>query len=106
MRIAIVTETFPPEVNGVAMTLGRIVEGLLQRGHAVQVVRPRQTETTALGAAYLAGLATGFWTSAHQISSQWAQDRRFEPSISQAQRMTGLVRWRQAVARSRSWAQD
>jgi len=43
LRIAIVTETFPPEVNGVAMTLGRIVEGLLQRGHAVQVVRPRQS---------------------------------------------------------------
>jgi glycosyltransferase involved in cell wall biosynthesis len=43
LRIAVVTETFPPEVNGVAMTLGRIVEGLLQRGHAVQVVRPRQT---------------------------------------------------------------
>ena len=42
MRIAVVTETFPPEVNGVAMTLGRIVEGLLNRGHAVQVVRPRQ----------------------------------------------------------------
>jgi len=42
LRIAIVTETFPPEVNGVAMTLGRIVEGLLQRGHAVQIVRPRQ----------------------------------------------------------------
>jgi glycosyltransferase involved in cell wall biosynthesis len=43
LRIAVVTETFPPEVNGVAMTLGRIVEGLLQRGHVVQVVRPRQT---------------------------------------------------------------
>ena len=43
LRIAVVTETFPPEVNGVAMTLGRIVEGLLQRGHAVQVIRPRQT---------------------------------------------------------------
>lgn len=42
LRIALVTETFAPEVNGVAMTLGRIVEGLLQRGHAVQVVRPRQ----------------------------------------------------------------
>jgi len=42
MRIAVVTETFPPEVNGVAMTLGRIVEGLLNRGHAIQVVRPRQ----------------------------------------------------------------
>ncbi len=42
LRIAIVTETFPPEVNGVAMTLGRIVEGLLQRGHSVQLIRPRQ----------------------------------------------------------------
>lgn len=42
LRIAIVTETFPPEVNGVAMTLGRIVNGLLQRGHSVQLVRPRQ----------------------------------------------------------------
>ena len=47
LRIAIVTETFPPEVNGVAMTLGRIVEGLLQRGHAVQVVRPRQGKEAA-----------------------------------------------------------
>ena len=46
LRIAIVTETFPPEVNGVAMTLGRIVEGLLKRGHAVQVVRPRQGNET------------------------------------------------------------
>jgi glycosyltransferase involved in cell wall biosynthesis len=47
MRIAVVTETFPPEVNGVAMTLGRIVEGLLQRGHALQVVRPRQGRESA-----------------------------------------------------------
>ena len=47
LRIAVVTETFPPEVNGVAMTLGRIVEGLLQRGHAVQVVRPRQSREAA-----------------------------------------------------------
>ena len=47
LRIAIVTETFPPEVNGVAMTLGRIVEGLLRRGHAVQVVRPRQAKEGA-----------------------------------------------------------
>ena len=48
LRIAIVTETFPPEVNGVAMTLGRIVEGLLQLGHAVQVVRPRQSSELGL----------------------------------------------------------
>jgi len=42
LRIAIVTETFPPEVNGVAMTLGRIVTGMVRRGHAVQLIRPRQ----------------------------------------------------------------
>jgi glycosyltransferase involved in cell wall biosynthesis len=47
LRIAIVTETFPPEVNGVAMTLGRIVNELLQRGHSLQVVRPRQVRETA-----------------------------------------------------------
>lgn len=42
LRIALVTETYPPEINGVAMTLGRMVDGLLQRGHAVQLIRPRQ----------------------------------------------------------------
>ena len=49
LRIAIVTETFPPEVNGVAMTLGRIVDGIMARGHALQVVRPRQTLDTING---------------------------------------------------------
>jgi len=48
LRIAVVTETFPPEVNGVAMTLGRIVDGLLKRRHAVQVVRPRQPSEGAV----------------------------------------------------------
>ncbi len=48
LRIAIVTETFPPEVNGVAMTLGRIVDGLLRRGHSVQMVRPRQGQETPM----------------------------------------------------------
>ena len=47
LRVALVTETFPPEVNGVAMTLGRIVDGLLVRGHSVQVVRPRQANEGA-----------------------------------------------------------
>jgi len=42
LRIALVTETYPPEINGVAMTLGRMVDGLLRRGHAIQLVRPRQ----------------------------------------------------------------
>jgi glycosyltransferase involved in cell wall biosynthesis len=48
LRIAIVTETFPPEVNGVAMTLGRIVEGLLKRGHSVQLIRPRQASESSI----------------------------------------------------------
>jgi glycosyltransferase involved in cell wall biosynthesis len=47
MRVALVTETFPPEVNGVAMTIGRMVDGLLARGHYVQLIRPRQSATDA-----------------------------------------------------------
>ncbi len=42
MRIAVVTETYPPEINGVAMTIGRMVAGLQRRGHQVQLIRPRQ----------------------------------------------------------------
>jgi len=72
----------------------------------VPVVRSRLTETTALGAAYLAGLATGFWKNAEEIASQWAQDRRFEPQVSAVARQKGFARWRQAVDRSRAWAQE
>jgi glycerol kinase len=70
----------------------------------VPVVRPRVTETTALGVAYLAGLATGFWTGADEISSQWAVDRRFQPSLSRGARALRLARWRQAVERAKGWA--
>ena len=70
----------------------------------VPVVRPRVVETTALGAAYLAGLATGFWSDAAQISAQWQVDKRFMPQMSAADRTAKLARWRQAVVRSRRWA--
>ena len=70
----------------------------------VPVVRPQVTETTALGAAYLAGLATGFWSGADEIAEQWAVERRFEPAMAVAARTAKLARWRQAVARSRAWA--
>jgi glycerol kinase len=70
----------------------------------VPVVRPHITETTALGAAYLAGLATGFWADGAEISAQWEVDRRFEPSMSETVRRTKVERWREAVARSRAWA--
>ena len=70
----------------------------------VPVVRPRVTETTAQGAAYLAGLATGVWRSASEIAEHWAVERRFEPSLNESARTARLARWRQAVARSRDWA--
>ena len=75
----------------------------------VPVVRSSVTETTALGAAYLAGLATGFWSGADEISAQWSQDRKFAPKTSSRAtqaRQAGYARWREAVARARSWAKD
>lgn len=72
----------------------------------VPVVRPRVTETTALGAAYLAGLAVGVWSGGAEIASQWRVDRRFEPRLSEPARRARLARWREAVARSRAWARD
>jgi glycerol kinase len=70
----------------------------------VPVERPKVTETTALGAAYLAGLATGFWGSVDGLTKQWALDRRFEPNISADARESMLAGWHKAVARARDWA--
>ena len=69
----------------------------------VPVVRPRVTETTALGAAYLAGLATGFWSDADELTTQWAVDRRFEPAMGADARAAKRSRWRQAVERAKGW---
>lgn len=70
----------------------------------VPVVRPRVTETTALGAAYLAGLATGVWASQEEIAALWQVDRRFEPAIDEDARAERLTRWQRAVQRAREWA--
>lgn len=69
----------------------------------VPVVRPRITETTALGAAYLAGLAVGVWDGEGEISAQWGVDRRFEPAMESGQRESLLAGWRKAVERSMRW---
>jgi glycerol kinase len=67
------------------------------------VVRPAVTETTALGAAYLAGLAVGFWPNVEAIAGQWRADARFEPKMPAA-RADGLrARWRDALGRARGW---
>ena len=69
----------------------------------VPVERPVVAETTALGAAYLAGLAIGYWSSQEEIASNWALDRRFEPSMSEDRRRSMLHTWHRAVERSRAW---
>jgi len=69
----------------------------------VPVVRPRVTETTALGAAYLAGLAVGFWGSTDEVAANWKVDRRFEPAMPRDAAAARLAQWERAVARSRDW---
>jgi glycerol kinase len=70
----------------------------------VPVERPVVTETTALGAALLAGLVTGVWSSPQDIEATWALDRRFEPHMPSAERERRLRAWRRAVERAKGWA--
>jgi len=67
------------------------------------VVRPAVTETTALGAAYLAGLAVGYWSSADEITGQWHVDRRFEPKMTPSASGVLRARWSEALERSKRW---
>lgn len=69
----------------------------------VPVQRPTVTETTALGAAYLAGLATGYWDSPEQIAQQWSVERTFEPRMSADQRDSLFAGWQRAVERAKGW---
>jgi glycerol kinase len=69
----------------------------------VAVVRPQVTETTALGAAYLAGLAVGFWDSTDELSTHWRIDRRFEPSQPVSHAASRRAEWREALTRSKGW---
>ena len=69
----------------------------------VPVVRPAVTETTALGAAYLAGLGVGFWKSVDDLTGQWQVDRRFEPQMPGGNAQALRRRWTEAVERSKSW---
>jgi glycerol kinase len=67
------------------------------------VVRPQVTETTALGAGYLAGLAVGFWKSGDEIASQWRSERRFEPTMPAARVEELRTRWTLALERAKGW---
>lgn len=89
---------------------GAVVNNLLMQFQAdilgVPVQRPKVAETTALGAAYLAGLAVGFWSSQSELAEHWAVDRTFEPQMSEDQRKSLYDGWKRAVERSMHWAQS
>jgi glycerol kinase len=72
----------------------------------VPVVRPKVSETTALGAAYLAGLATGFWASTAETATQWQVDQRYEPKMSRDQANALQRQWQRAVERSKGWIEQ
>ena len=71
----------------------------------LRVVRPQIQETTALGAAYLAGLGTGYWKSSRQLDAQWQIERSFEPQMERDQAARMLAGWHRAVERSKDWAE-
>ena len=72
----------------------------------VPVVRPRVTETTALGAAYLAGLGVGYWNSLAEVATHWQEDRRFLPTLSREAAAARMTQWARAVARAKDWYQE
>jgi glycerol kinase len=87
---------------------GMVVNELLMQFQAdligLEVVRPKITETTALGAAYAAGLAVGFWGSVAEVRSQWAADKVWRPQMEQVRRSELLLNWDKAVERTLDWA--
>ena len=89
---------------------GAAVNAMLMQFQAdllgIPVVRPTVTETTALGAAYLAGLAVGFWESPEQIRSLRSNDTRFEPNADKNEMTALRQRWQNAIDRSKHWTQD
>ena len=89
---------------------GMVVNDTLMQFQAdilgVPVVRPAVIETTALGAAYAAGLAVGFWSDLGELADNWHEDRRWEPRIDDAERARRMRLWKKAVTRTFDWVDD
>jgi glycerol kinase len=102
---AVQSETTP--LAALRVDGGAAVNNLLMQFQAdvlgVPVVRPQVTETTALGAAYLAGLATGFWAGPDELRAKRQNDARFEPKMSAEERTQRRGRWQRAVQRAKNW---
>jgi glycerol kinase len=104
---AVQSETTP--LAALRVDGGAAVNNLLMQFQAdvlgVPVVRPQVTETTALGAAYLAGLATGFWANPEELRARRQNDVRFEPKMDSAERAGRRARWQRAVERAKNWSE-
>ena len=88
---------------------GMVVNEMLMQFQAdilgVAVIRPKVAETTALGAAYAAGLAVGFWESEDDIRDNWAEDKRWEPQMDDAERDAEYRNWKKAVTKTFDWVE-
>jgi glycerol kinase len=98
--------------SGIAMTEMKVDGGITANQLCMQlqadvmgidIVKPLITETTALGAAYAAGLAIGFWKSTDEVKAQWRQDRRWQAESDEKTRIIGAAQWKRAVERSFNW---
>ena len=98
--------------SGVALTTLKVDGGMVANETLMQfqadilgvpVIRPKVPETTALGAAYAAGLAVGFWRGFEDIRANWAEDKRWEPCMPEADKERLFSRWKQAVRRTLDW---
>ena len=99
--------------NRIAMATGvggsetlTVTKRVSKQPQKIPVVVPEVSETTALGAAYLAGLATGYWSDRSEINAKWRLARRYTPSMDEGQRARLYKRWNMAVERAKNWARE
>ena len=101
------------EETGVTLTQMRVDGGITANSLCMQlqanilgieIIRPVVNETTALGAAYAAGLAVKFWESTEELKKQWQVFMRWEPELGNPLRQTGYEQWKKALARTLDWA--
>ncbi len=89
---------------------GMVANELLMQFQAdvlgVPVIRPEITETTALGAAYAAGLGVGFWSDQDELAERWREDKRWEPAMDEGAREQAYAQWKKAVSRTLDWVED
>ena len=103
-------EAIPVPISELRVDGGMTANYLLMQFQAdilgIPVVRPRIIETTALGAAYAAGLAVGFWSSREELRELWGEDHRWQPSMADDERERRLRVWKKAVTRTFDWVDD